>query len=193
MERFSSILFLLVCQIKIALVQHRNKVKSHFHNVLCQQHHWSERTKGGLKPSKAGSRNRADNCCFSKFTAQVVMKFLCTFRAALLSFCSLCLWSKTEVMMGGKQWKPQRAWSGTSQMKASSPPSSDAYLPCLHTSTHFFGPTTRLPETFSQLWSNRQSTKRTHCFTDTHLPAVISCRLLNSRSEIKQKLCFYCS
>lgn len=100
--------------------------------------------------------------------------------------------------MGGKQWKPQRARSGTSQVKASSPSSSDTYLPCLHTHTRrnkptfCLGPTTRLPDTFSQLWSNRQSTKGTRCFTDTHLPLPLSsvrARLPKSRAEIMQTLC----
>lgn len=132
------------------------------------------------------------------FATQVVMKFLSALaRAALLSFHAFCLWSKTEVMMGGKQWKPQRAWSGTSQMKASLPSSSDTYLPFLHTRTHrnklpSSWATTRLPETFSQLWSNRQSTKGTHCFTDTHLPLPLStvrARLPKSRIEIMLILC----
>lgn len=50
-----------------------------------------------------------------------------------------------------------------------------------------FGPTTRLPETVSQLWSNRQSTKGTHCFTDTHLPLPLSsvrARLPKRHAEI---------
>lgn len=80
-------------------------------------------------------------------------------------------------------------------MKASSPSSSDTYLPCLYTRTHrnrppFFGPTTPLPETFWQLWSNRQSTT-TRCFTDTHLPLPLSparVRLPRSHSEIMQTL-----
>lgn len=127
------------------------------------------------------------------------MKFLCSFRAC--EHCSafippFCLWSKTDVMMGGKQWKPQRAWSGTSQMKASSPSSSDTYLPAFTRVSIeinlLFGPTTRLPETFSQLWSNRQSAKGTHCFTDTHLPLPLwsmrAC-LPKSRAEIMQIVC----
>lgn len=115
---------------------------------------------------------------------------------ALLSFHPFCLWSKTNVMMGGKQWKPQRAWSGTSQMKASSPSSSDTYLPAFTRArieiNLLFGPTTRLPATFSQLWSNRQSAKGTHCFTDTHLPLPLSsvrACLPKSRAEIMQIVC----
>lgn len=46
-----------------------------------------------------------------------------------------------------------------------------------------FGPTTRLPETVSQLWSNRQSTKGTHCFTDTHLPLP----LLSVRARLPKR------
>lgn len=55
-----------------------------------------------------------------------------------------------------------------------------------------FGPTARLPETFSQLWSNRQSTKGTRCFTDTHLPLPLSpghARLPKSRAEIMPIFC----
>lgn len=60
-----------------------------------------------------------------------------------------------------------------------SAPSSDTYLPCLHTRTHrnkpcLFEPTTRLPATFSQSWANRQATTRTHCSTDTRLPLPLS-------------------
>lgn len=138
--------------------------------------------------------------------AQVAIEIFFTFSVhastALLSFHAFCLWSKTDLMMGGKRWKPQRAWSGTRQMPASSMSSIDTYLPCLQTSVSNTDihtnkplgldpprilPTLTATETFSQLWSNRQSTKRTCCFTDTHLPLPLSpvCAwVLKSRTNV---------
>lgn len=51
---------------------------------------------------------------------------------------------------------------------------------CTHINPFFFRPSTHLlmhtaTETFSQLWSNRQSTRKAlYCFTDTHLPLPLS-------------------
>lgn len=118
-----------------------------------------------------------------EFGAQAVMKSLCTFRAR--ERCSAFIprfvlmkqnWSDdgrkaVETTAGLIRHQPDEGYTSTS--------SSDTYLPCLHTRTHrnkpcLFEPTTRLPATFSQSWANRQATKRTRCFTDTHLPLPLS-------------------
>lgn len=125
--------------------------------------------------------------------------------AALLSFHAFCLWSKTDLMRGGKQWKPQRAWSYARQRPASATSStSDTYLPCVqaslshihtHTDTHTPTQMHTTPEitplgsestvhtlafteiqTFSQLRSNRQ-TKKEDLLLHRHPPsfAFICC------------------
>lgn len=69
----------------------------------------------------ANQRNNTGDCCFLSSALRPwwnLSALSVLVSTALLSFRALCLWSRTEVMMGGKQWKPQRAWSGTSQMKA---------------------------------------------------------------------------
>lgn len=101
--------------------------------------------------------------------------------------------------MGGKQWKPQRARSGTSQMKASSPSSSDAYLPPAFTRTHgeinppsVLGPP-RVYLTLSHNCGQTGSQQRgpVASQTPTFLCRYRLCvaRLPKSRAEIMQTLC----
>lgn len=114
---------------------------------------------------------------------------------ALLCFQStrFCLWSKAELMMGGKQWKPQRARSGTSQTRASSPSSSDTYLPCLHTHTQRNNPPSfRAHHTFTWDFLTivvKQAVDKGDPSLHRHPPssAVIFCasaRLPKSRADI---------
>lgn len=112
------------------------------------------------------------------------MKCLCSFRAR--EHCSAFIPPFLLMKQNPKWWWEENSGnhSGPDQAPAkwrlARHPPVILISPCLHTHTRrnkppfCLGPTTRLPDTFSQLWSNRQSTKGTRCFTDTHLPLPLS-------------------
>lgn len=134
------------------------------------------------------------NCC----AVWCVFTFSVHARTALLSFHTLCLWSKTNLMRAGKERKPQRTWTGAKQRPASSTPSIDTYLLLplnislsaslsfllthkqhwYHSRNKPLGTEPTLSHTHSDSDSItiviKQTQKRTCCFTNTHLPWPLS-------------------
>lgn len=147
---------------------------------------------------QANQRSDADDCRFSTSGSdEISLHFPCSwallcFHSALSAYEAKLKWWWEE--NSGNHIGP--AWSGTSQrwrlarrlpVILISPALTHAHI---EIDPLLFGPTTPLPETFWQLWSNRQPTT-THCFTDTHLPLPLSSacvRLPKSHSEIMQTL-----
>lgn len=195
-------LFLLVCQVKLANIRRRNKEKQTHHS---SQHPifsliYVSNTVTDVNKSKVNSSEPRSplKIRLKIVAAQLVMKFLCSFRArwrALLCFHS----TLSAYEAKAKWWWEEKSGNHSGPDQAPAKRRLARRLPVIPISPAFtrteielnpllLGPPHAFTWEFLTIVVKQAVNKGTHCSTDTHLPLPLS-PVRESRAEILQILC----